>query len=74
VLAAAIRSFEGIQPTFAQVVPEKSSSINSVVAPAWRAPRSAARPAVPAPIMATSHSRVGVLRVVDLFCQTEVDK
>ena len=48
VSAAAISSLEGMQPTLAQVVPAKRSSISTVLAPARRAQRSAARPAVPA--------------------------
>jgi hypothetical protein len=52
--AAAIKSFEGMQPTVVHVVPAKPSSISRVLAPAFRAARSATNPAVPAPITATS--------------------
>jgi hypothetical protein len=62
VLAAAIRSFEGMQPTFAHVVPEKVSSIKSVLAPEWRALRSAESPAVPDPMIATSLWSDGVFK------------
>ena len=54
--AAAISSLDGMQPTLAQVVPANSGSISRVRAPQSRALRSADRPAVPAPITATSQS------------------
>src|SRR5882757_3584480 len=43
-----------MQPTLAQVVPLNESSMSTVEAPAPRATRSADRPAVPAPMIATS--------------------
>ena len=52
--AAAIRSFDGMHPTRAQVVPSGPPSI-SAIRPAWlEASRNADIPAVPAPRMATS--------------------
>lgn len=51
---AAIRSFDGMQPTRAQVVPPGPRSISTDRAPAAEAARWAAMPAVPAPITATS--------------------
>ena len=57
-LAAAISSLDGMHPFTAQVVPLKAGSISKVLAPLARAARSAARPAVPAPITATSHCSV----------------
>jgi hypothetical protein len=64
---AAISSLEGIQPTRAQVVPLKSGSIKRVEAPFLRAARSAARPAVPPPITATSVLRTSVLAGLSLM-------
>jgi hypothetical protein len=61
--AAAIRSFEGMHPTLAHVFPAKQSSISKVLAPAFRATRSAAKPAVPAPMMATSQLRSTIPRL-----------
>ncbi|SHM66932.1 hypothetical protein SAMN05518668_11648 [Sphingobium sp. YR657] len=61
---AAINNLEGMQPTSAQVVPPNSGSMSSVEAPFLRAARSAARPAVPPPITATSQQSVVVMRRV----------
>ena len=60
---AAINNFDGMHPTVAHVVPLKCGSIRSVVAPFERAARSAARPAVPAPIIATLQRSVSVTSV-----------
>jgi hypothetical protein len=51
-----------MHPTLAHVVPAKRSSISKVLAPAFLAVRSAARPAVPAPIIATSQLRSAINR------------
>ena len=53
-LAAASSSFDGMQPTRAQVVPNSPASISTARLPAERAARNADMPAVPAPITATS--------------------
>jgi hypothetical protein len=50
-----MRSLDGMQPTVVHVVPLKPSSMRRVLAPAFRAARSAASP-VPAQITATSQN------------------
>ena len=57
-----------MQPIEAQVVPTKYSSMRMVLAPARRALRSADRPAVPAPMIATSQVTSG-FRIVLEFIQ-----
>ena len=64
--AGAIRSLLGMHPTLAQVVPCSPPSISSARLPAALAARNAARPAVPAPMTATSVSMVVGMLVIAL--------
>src|SRR6478735_5956547 len=71
--AGAISSLLGMQPTRAHVVPCTPPSISSAARPAAFAARYAASPAVPAPMTATSVSRVGIAVSLRGFAQERLE-